>query len=136
MSCVLNLFALYFACYRHGQSNPTFLIQTPNKSFVLRKKPPGSLLPGAHKVSVYVLLYLVINSNCLYGFKKRLNLWTLTQVAQVKQKCSQEVLEGDNSIWTSAFHISEHVIQGLGSDIYAPITEWSFVGDSFSFSPC
>ncbi|KAF4075883.1 hypothetical protein AMELA_G00224000 [Ameiurus melas] len=36
--------------YRSGQSNPTFLIQTPNKSFVLRKKPHGSLLPGAHKV--------------------------------------------------------------------------------------
>ncbi|GAA6079223.1 acyl-CoA dehydrogenase family member 11 isoform X1, partial [Tachysurus ichikawai] len=36
--------------YRYGQSNPTFLIQTPNKSFVLRKKPHGSLLPGAHKV--------------------------------------------------------------------------------------
>lgn len=93
MSCVLNIFALYLACYRHGQSNPTFLIQTPNKSFVLRKKPPGSLLPGAHKVSVYVLLYLVINSNCLYGFKKRLNLWTLTQVAQVKQKFCHETLK-------------------------------------------
>lgn len=36
--------------YRSGQSNPTFLIQTPNKSFVLRKKPHGSLLQGAHKV--------------------------------------------------------------------------------------
>uniref|UniRef100_A0A6Q2YB79 Acyl-CoA dehydrogenase family member 11 n=1 Tax=Esox lucius TaxID=8010 RepID=A0A6Q2YB79_ESOLU len=33
-----------------GQSNPTFLIQTPSKSYVLRKKPPGILLPGAHKV--------------------------------------------------------------------------------------
>uniref|UniRef100_A0A8C7H246 Acyl-CoA dehydrogenase family member 11 n=1 Tax=Oncorhynchus kisutch TaxID=8019 RepID=A0A8C7H246_ONCKI len=33
-----------------GQSNPTFLIQTPSDSYVLRKKPPGMLLPGAHKV--------------------------------------------------------------------------------------
>ncbi|XP_061877660.1 nephrocystin-3 isoform X2 [Entelurus aequoreus] len=33
-----------------GQSNPTFLIQTPSRSYVLRKKPPGALLPGAHKV--------------------------------------------------------------------------------------
>uniref|UniRef100_A0A671WE69 Acyl-CoA dehydrogenase family member 11 n=1 Tax=Sparus aurata TaxID=8175 RepID=A0A671WE69_SPAAU len=33
-----------------GQSNPTFLIQTPSNSYVLRKKPPGELLPGAHKV--------------------------------------------------------------------------------------
>ncbi|KAB5533088.1 hypothetical protein PHYPO_G00127710 [Pangasianodon hypophthalmus] len=36
--------------YSSGQSNPTFLIQSPHKSFVLRKKPHGSLLPGAHKV--------------------------------------------------------------------------------------
>lgn len=36
--------------YSSGQSNPTFLIQTPSKSYVLRKKPPGELLPGAHKV--------------------------------------------------------------------------------------
>ncbi|XP_040926269.1 nephrocystin-3 isoform X2 [Betta splendens] len=33
-----------------GQSNPTFLIQTPSRSYVLRKKPPGELLPGAHQV--------------------------------------------------------------------------------------
>uniref|UniRef100_A0A669ERQ7 Acyl-CoA dehydrogenase family member 11 n=1 Tax=Oreochromis niloticus TaxID=8128 RepID=A0A669ERQ7_ORENI len=31
-------------------SNPTFLIQTPSNSYVLRKQPPGELLPGAHKV--------------------------------------------------------------------------------------
>lgn len=36
--------------YSAGQSNPTFLIQTPSKKYVLRKKPPGELLPGAHKV--------------------------------------------------------------------------------------
>ncbi|KAM9712832.1 acyl-CoA dehydrogenase family member 11 [Menidia menidia] len=36
--------------YSAGQSNPTFLIQTPTKGFVLRKRPPGQLLPGAHKV--------------------------------------------------------------------------------------
>ncbi|KAG8009508.1 Acyl-CoA dehydrogenase family member 11, partial [Nibea albiflora] len=36
--------------YSAGQSNPTFLIQTPSDSYVLRKKPPGVLLPGAHKV--------------------------------------------------------------------------------------
>lgn len=36
--------------YSAGQSNPTFLVQTPSNSYVLRKKPPGELLPGAHKV--------------------------------------------------------------------------------------
>lgn len=33
-----------------GQSNPTYKLQTPSKSYVLRKKPPGELLPGAHAI--------------------------------------------------------------------------------------
>ncbi|XP_048866423.1 acyl-CoA dehydrogenase family member 11 [Brienomyrus brachyistius] len=36
--------------YGKGQSNPTFLLQTSKRRYVLRKKPPGELLPGAHKV--------------------------------------------------------------------------------------
>lgn len=47
---VSNNVSLTVRQYSSGQSNPTFLIQTPSKSYVLRKKPPGSLLPGAHKV--------------------------------------------------------------------------------------
>jgi aminoglycoside phosphotransferase (APT) family kinase protein len=33
-----------------GQSNPTFLIQTPAGRYVLRRKPAGKLLPSAHAV--------------------------------------------------------------------------------------
>ncbi|MEL6183832.1 MAG: phosphotransferase [Myxococcota bacterium] len=33
-----------------GQSNPTFLLTTPERKYVLRKKPPGKLLPSAHAV--------------------------------------------------------------------------------------
>src|SRR5438105_2681795 len=33
-----------------GQSNPTFRIDTPNRRYVLRKKPPGKLLPSAHAI--------------------------------------------------------------------------------------
>ena len=33
-----------------GQSNPTFLIHAQEHTFVLRKKPPGKLLPKAHMV--------------------------------------------------------------------------------------
>jgi len=36
--------------FASGQSNPTFLLSTPQKSYVLRKKPPGELLPSAHQV--------------------------------------------------------------------------------------
>jgi aminoglycoside phosphotransferase (APT) family kinase protein len=33
-----------------GQSNPTFLLETSDARFVMRKKPPGTLLPSAHQV--------------------------------------------------------------------------------------
>ena len=33
-----------------GQSNPTFLLETPDARFVMRKKPPGTLLQSAHQV--------------------------------------------------------------------------------------
>jgi aminoglycoside phosphotransferase (APT) family kinase protein len=33
-----------------GQSNPTYRLDTPGAAFVLRRKPPGMLLPGAHAV--------------------------------------------------------------------------------------
>lgn len=36
--------------FRYGQSNPTFLLSTADREYVLRKKPPGKLLPSAHAV--------------------------------------------------------------------------------------
>ena len=36
--------------FEGGQSNPTFLLGTQDKQYVLRKKPPGTLLPSAHMI--------------------------------------------------------------------------------------
>jgi aminoglycoside phosphotransferase (APT) family kinase protein len=36
--------------FKGGQSNPTYLLETPARSYVLRRKPPGKLLPSAHAV--------------------------------------------------------------------------------------
>jgi aminoglycoside phosphotransferase (APT) family kinase protein len=36
--------------FRGGQSNPTYLLETPQCRYVLRRKPPGKLLPSAHAV--------------------------------------------------------------------------------------
>ncbi|KAM8758855.1 acyl-CoA dehydrogenase family member 11 isoform 1-T1 [Rhynchonycteris naso] len=41
---------LTVAQYRSGQSNPTFYLQKGFQEYVLRKKPPGSLLPKAHMI--------------------------------------------------------------------------------------
>lgn len=36
--------------FRGGQSNPTYRLDSPSTSYVLRRKPPGKLLPSAHAV--------------------------------------------------------------------------------------
>jgi aminoglycoside phosphotransferase (APT) family kinase protein len=36
--------------FKGGQSNPTYLLEAGGQSFVLRRKPPGKLLPSAHAV--------------------------------------------------------------------------------------
>ena len=36
--------------FKGGQSNPTYRLDTPSASYVLRRKPPGKILPGAHAV--------------------------------------------------------------------------------------
>jgi aminoglycoside phosphotransferase (APT) family kinase protein len=36
--------------FQGGQSNPTYLLTTPERRYVLRRKPPGRLLPSAHAV--------------------------------------------------------------------------------------
>jgi aminoglycoside phosphotransferase (APT) family kinase protein len=36
--------------FKGGQSNPTYQLITPKKKYVMRRKPPGKLLPSAHAV--------------------------------------------------------------------------------------
>ncbi|MDZ4776664.1 MAG: phosphotransferase family protein [Alphaproteobacteria bacterium] len=36
--------------FKGGQSNPTYQLITPKQKYVLRRKPPGKLLPSAHAV--------------------------------------------------------------------------------------
>ena len=36
--------------FKGGQSNPTYQLITPSKKYVMRRKPPGKLLPSAHAV--------------------------------------------------------------------------------------
>ena len=36
--------------FKGGQSNPTYQLVTPGRKYVMRRKPPGKLLPSAHAV--------------------------------------------------------------------------------------
>jgi len=41
---------LHIAQFAGGQSNPTYLVGAGDQRYVLRRKPPGALLPSAHAV--------------------------------------------------------------------------------------
>ncbi len=51
--------------FKGGQSNPTYQLITPTKKYVMRRKPPGTLLPSAHAVDRE---YKVINALHGIGF--------------------------------------------------------------------
>ncbi|XP_062235036.1 nephrocystin-3-like isoform X2 [Platichthys flesus] len=84
-----------------GQSNPTFLIETPSKSYVLRKKPPGELLPGAHKVDRE---YRVQRALCSAGFP----------VPQPLLHCT------DVDVIGTEFYMMEHVKGRIFRDLRLP----------------
>ncbi len=51
--------------FKGGQSNPTYKLITPGRTYVLRRKPPGTLLAGAHAVDRE---YRVIDALGAQGF--------------------------------------------------------------------
>ena len=51
--------------FKGGQSNPTYQLETPTAAYVLRRKPPGVLLPSAHAVDRE---YQVISALAAQGF--------------------------------------------------------------------
>jgi aminoglycoside phosphotransferase (APT) family kinase protein len=76
--------------FRGGQSNPTYKLITPARCYVLRRKPPGPLLPGAHAVDRE---YRVISALACQGFP----------VARAYGLCL------DESVIGTAFYVMEMV---------------------------
>jgi aminoglycoside phosphotransferase (APT) family kinase protein len=48
--------------FKGGQSNPTYKLVTPGRSYVLRRKPPGQVLKGAHAVEREARVLLALGS--------------------------------------------------------------------------
>src|SRR5689334_2106842 len=67
--------------FKGGQSNPTYQLVTPSKKYVLRRKPPGKLLPSAHAVDRE---FRVISALGAQGFP----------VAQPVIYCADETIAG------------------------------------------
>jgi aminoglycoside phosphotransferase (APT) family kinase protein len=76
--------------FKGGQSNPTYLLETPSRRYVLRRKPPGRLLPSAHAVDRE---FRVISALHGRGFP----------VARPLLYCA------DASIVGTSFYVMEHV---------------------------
>ncbi|MYZ49908.1 phosphotransferase family protein [Rhizobiales bacterium L72] len=78
------------AQFRGGQSNPTYLVTARSGRYVLRRKPPGPLLPSAHAIERE---YRVQRALAGAGFP----------VARV------HALEEDPTILGTAFYVMDHV---------------------------
>src|SRR3984885_5467741 len=76
--------------FKGGQSNPTYLVETPLRRYVLRRKPPGKLLPSAHAVDRE---FRVISAIHTQGFP----------VPQPVLYCADEAIIG------TAFFVMAHV---------------------------
>lgn len=76
--------------FKDGQSNPTFLLETPNKKYVLRSKPPGKLLKGAHAVDREFRVLNALDN-------------TRVPVAQTLHLCEDETIIG------SMFYVMEYM---------------------------
>lgn len=87
--------------FEGGQSNPTFLLSTNDAKYVLRKKPPGKLLPSAHMVErEYRIMKALEHSD--------------VPVPRMHLLCE------DESIIGTPFFIMEHVAGRVQEDITLP----------------
>ncbi|WP_151637813.1 phosphotransferase [Noviherbaspirillum aerium] len=76
--------------FKGGQSNPTFLLTAGGHQYVMRRKPPGTLLPSAHAVDrEYRVISALANTD--------------VPVAKAHALCE------DDSVIGSAFYIMDYV---------------------------
>jgi aminoglycoside phosphotransferase (APT) family kinase protein len=85
-----------------GQSNPTYLIQTPAGRYVLRRKPPGQLLASAHAIDRE------------YRVTDALGRFTDVPVARARCLCL------DESVIGTPFFVMDHVEGRIFWDVSLP----------------
>jgi len=76
--------------FQAGQSNPTFLLKTPSRNYVLRRKPPGVLLKSAHAVDREFRVQKALQD-------------TYVPVSKMHLLCE------DDDVIGSAFYIMDHI---------------------------
>jgi aminoglycoside phosphotransferase (APT) family kinase protein len=76
--------------FKGGQSNPTYLVRAGRKRYVMRRKPPGKLLPSAHAVDREYRVITALSA-------------TDVPVAKTYALCTDETVIG------TAFYIMDYV---------------------------
>lgn len=76
--------------FKDGQSNPTYRIDAASGSYVLRRKPPGALLPSAHAIDREFRVLRALHGSAV-------------PVARALHLCT------DESVIGSMFYLMEHV---------------------------
>ncbi len=92
---------LSLARFKGGQSNPTYKLSTPAKSYVLRRKPFGKLLPSAHAIERE---YRVTEALARAGFA----------VAKPLHLCT------DDQVIGAAFYVMDHADGRVFWEPHAP----------------
>ncbi|MDP6819771.1 MAG: phosphotransferase [Alphaproteobacteria bacterium] len=87
--------------FKDGQSNPTYLMESGARQFVLRKKPPGELLPGAHRIERE---FHIISALAAHG----------VPVPGALHLCEVDAVIG------TPFYVMEHVAGGVCQDPLLP----------------
>ena len=92
---------LSLARFKGGQSNPTYKLSTPARSYVLRRKPFGKLLPSAHAIERE---YRVTEALARAGFP----------VAKPLHLCT------DDQVIGAAFYVMDHADGRVFWEPHAP----------------
>jgi aminoglycoside phosphotransferase (APT) family kinase protein len=87
--------------FKDGQSNPTYLLRRGGHNLVLRKKPPGDLLPGAHRIERE---FRIISALATHG----------VPVPGAHHLCE------DSGVIGTPFYVMEHVPGGVCQDPALP----------------
>ncbi len=87
--------------FKDGQSNPTYLLESGGQNVVLRKKPPGELLPGAHRIERE---FRIISALTAHG----------VPVPEALHLCEDEAIIG------TPFYVMEYVRGGVCQDPALP----------------
>lgn len=87
--------------FEGGQSNPTFLLETPTERYVLRKQPPGELLRSAHQVDrEFRVMHALADTD--------------VPVPRMLALCE------DTEVIGTKFYVMEHVAGRVFSDAFFP----------------